>query len=175
MKRLVILGAGGYARTICDVATQTGKYEEILYLDDNKQSPEIAGKCADFEKFISEDTEMYPAIGDNGARMKLINLLKEKNANIATFVHSTAYVSPTAVIKNGVVVLPNAVVNTGCVICDGVIINCGAIVDHDCTIEEGVHLCPGAVVKPLNVVAAGTKLESNAVIYTNVSPDTNKR
>lgn len=175
MKRLIILGAGGYARTICDIATQTEKYDEVLYLDDNKKSSEIIGKCADFENFISDDTEMYPAIGDNGARMKLIKLLKEKNANIATFIHPTAYVSPTAVIKEGAVVLPNAVVNTGCVVCEGVIVNCGAIVDHDCTIEEGVHLCPGAVVKPLNVVPAGTKLESNAVIYTNISNNTNRR
>ena len=28
MKRLVILGAGGYARTICDIATQSAKYRE---------------------------------------------------------------------------------------------------------------------------------------------------
>ena len=175
MKRLVILGAGGYARTISDIAAQSAKYDEILYLDDNKQSPEIAGKCADFEKFIADDTEMYPAIGDNLARMKLIDLLKEKKANIATFIHPTAYVSPTAVIHEGVVVLPNAVVNTGCIICDGVIVNCGAIVDHDCTIEKGVHLCPGAVVKPLNVVREGIKLEANAVIYTNVSTNINGR
>ena len=169
MKRLIILGAGGYARTINDIATQSLRYDQIFYLDDNKQSPEILGKCSDFEKFISDDTEMYPAIGDNQTRLRLINLLKEKNAKIATFIHRTAYVSPTAVICEGVVVLPNAVVNTGCVIREGSIINCGAIVDHDCTIEMGVHLCPGAVVKPHNIVAEGAKLESNSVIYTNVN------
>ena len=78
MKRLIILGAGGYARTINDIATQSLRYDQIFYLDDNKQSPEILGKCSDFEKFISEDTEMYPAIGDNQTRLRLINLLKEK-------------------------------------------------------------------------------------------------
>lgn len=32
--RLIILGMGGYGRTIADVAEQTGMYEEIIFLDD---------------------------------------------------------------------------------------------------------------------------------------------
>ena len=29
MKRLVILGAGGYGRTVADVAAQSGQFEQI--------------------------------------------------------------------------------------------------------------------------------------------------
>ena len=34
MKRLMILGAGGYGKTVADVAAQLGCYEQIVFLDD---------------------------------------------------------------------------------------------------------------------------------------------
>ena len=37
--RLIILGAGKYGREIEDVATQTGGYERIDFLDDYADSP----------------------------------------------------------------------------------------------------------------------------------------
>jgi UDP-N-acetylbacillosamine N-acetyltransferase len=161
MKRLIILGAGGYARTIVDIVTQSQTYDEILFLDDVKE--DVAGKCADFCNFISDDTEMYPAMGDNSARLKWINKLLDAGAKIATIIHPTAYVSPTAKISEGVVVLPMAVVNTGCVVKEGTIVNCGAVIDHDAVIERGVHICPGAVVNPLKNVPEGYKLTQNSV------------
>ena len=39
--RLVILGMGGYGRTIADVALQTGKYDEIIFLDDTLQVDQV--------------------------------------------------------------------------------------------------------------------------------------
>lgn len=47
--RLVILGAGGYGQTVADVARQSGRYDEILFLDDN--SDIAVGRCADYMKF----------------------------------------------------------------------------------------------------------------------------
>ena len=41
--KLVIIGAGGYGQTVCDVAEQSGKYEEIVFLDDNKIAENVVG------------------------------------------------------------------------------------------------------------------------------------
>ena len=48
--RLVILGAGGYGKTVADVARQSGEYDEILFLDDH--AAEAAGRCGEFAQFI---------------------------------------------------------------------------------------------------------------------------
>ena len=50
--RLIILGAGGYGRTVADVAAQTGDYDEIRFLDDNSQTADVIGKCADFVSLL---------------------------------------------------------------------------------------------------------------------------
>lgn len=163
--RLVILGAGGYGRTIGDIAYQMQKYSEILYLDDN--SANACGVCADYYKYIDANTELYPAFGNNELRMKWIRELKENNALIASLIHPTAYVSPTAVIGDGTMVLPNASVGTGVRIGTGCIINMNAAVDHDCLIEDGVHVCLGAVVKSGIIIKENVKIEAGEVIAKN--------
>ena len=126
--RLIILGMGGYGRTVADVADQTGRYEEIVFLDD--QAEQAFDVCDAYRKYVEEDTEMYPAFGNNELRVAWMDKLKEAKTSIATIVHPLAYVSPKAVLSSGCVLLPYAVVNTECEIGEVCIVNCGAIVDH---------------------------------------------
>lgn len=161
---LVIIGAGGYGQTVCDVAEQSGRYEKIVFLDDNKSAENVVGKCADFEKFISDDTEIYPAFGNNEARLSFIQKLEEKGARIPTIIHKTAYISPRANVAKGTVVLPFAVVNTDVAVKEGCIINCGCVIDHGCVIERGVHICIGAMVKAENRIPKLMKVEAGQVI-----------
>ena len=168
--RLIILGAGGYGRTVADIAEQTGAYDEIRFLDDNSQVCDVIGKYAEFKQFDEEETFFYPAFGNNEVRMKWIHSLMNRGCRIATIVHPTAYVSPQAGLKYGVAVLPHAIVNTGCEIYAGCIVNCGAIVDHGCVLEEGVHVAPGAIVKAENRIPACMKVESGEVIQNRTYP-----
>ena len=161
---LVIIGAGGYGQTVCDVAGQLGRYEKIVFLDDNKVDDNVVGKCCDYEKYISDNTEIYPAFGNNEARLSFIEKLENAGANIPVIIHQSAYISPGAKVEKGSVVLPHAVVNTDTVIEKGCIINCGAIVDHGCVIENGVHVCLGAIVKAENRIPACMKVEAGLVI-----------
>ena len=169
MKRLLILGAGGYGKTVADVAAQLG-YEEIAFLDDMRTGDAVLGKCEDFTRFLSEATNVYPAFGNNEYRMRWLNRLLEAGANVPSLIHPRAYVSPRAKIGTGTVVLPMAVVNTGVTVERGCIINIGALIDHDSVIGEGTHLAPGAIVKAENRIPAGSKIDSGAVIENRQYP-----
>ena len=169
MKRLLILGAGGYGKSVADVAAQLG-YEEIAFLDDMRTGENIMGVCEDFGKYNDGDTEMYPAFGNNEYRMRWLNRLLEAGANVPSLIHPCAYVSPRAKIEIGTVVLPMAVVNTGVTVERGSIINIGALIDHDSIIGEGTHLAPGAIVKAENRIPAGSKIDSGEVIENRQYP-----
>ena len=168
--KLIILGAGGFGRTVADVAAQTGAYDAILFLDDNSQAEDVIGKCMDFSAFADENTIFYPAFGNNEGRVLWMNRLRENGCKVATIVHPTAYVSPTVRMAEGNAVLPHAIINTGCEIKPGCIINCGAIVDHGCVIEEGVHVCLGAIVKAENRIPRLMKIEAGQVIENRTYP-----
>ena len=167
--RLIIIGAGGYGRTVADVARQSGKYESVDFLDDN-ESLDTLGKCSDYAKFANNETEIYPAFGNNEGRIKWINKLIDEGINVPTIIHDTAYVSPTATVEVGTIVLPKAVINTDTKVEKGCIINCGAIIDHGCIIGHGSHICLGAIVKGENRIPELTKIEAGEVVQLRAFP-----
>ena len=163
--RLIILGAGGYGKTIADIAEQSGRYEAIRVLDDAGNET-----CADYVRYIDENTEFYPAFGNNETRLNWLGRLMDAGCHIPTLIHSMAYVSPKAELHSGTVVLPHAVVNTDCEIMPGCIINCGAMIDHGCIIEAGVHICLGAIVKAGNRIPRCMKIEAGQVVENRTYP-----
>ncbi|MBR5125403.1 MAG: hypothetical protein IKU68_01580 [Oscillospiraceae bacterium] len=170
MKKLLILGAGGYGKTIADMAAQLGSYESIAFLDDGRTGEGILGNCEEYSAFCHENTEVYPAFGNNAIRMRWLDRLRKDGICVPALVHPRAYVSPTARLGAGVMVLPMAVVNTGVTVEEGCIINIGALIDHDSVIGRGTHLAPGAIVKAENRIPAGMKIESGTVIDNREYP-----
>ena len=170
MKKLLILGAGGYGKTIADLAAQIGCYEQTAFLDDGREGADILGACASFAEFAGEYTHMYPAFGNNEIRMRWLDTLLGSGITVPTLIHPRAYVGPTAKLGTGTMVLPMAVVNTGVTVGNGCIINIGALIDHDTVIEDGTHLAPGAIVKAENRIKAGTKIDSGMVIENRQYP-----
>lgn len=167
---LLILGAGGYGRTVYDVASQLNLFSNISFLDDSSTDSRVIGKVSDYEKFVNSETYVYPAFGNNEMRLKLVNELLEKGIKVPVLVHPRAYVSPSVQLGDGTVVLPNATINTDCKVGNACIINCGAIVDHGCVIEDGVHVCLGAIIKGENRIQSCIKIEAGEVLQMRAFP-----
>lgn len=162
--KLIILGSGGYGRTVADVANQLNY--DTLFLDDSISEHPLSS----YESYIDSDTCFIPAFGNNAFRLEWINKLESSGAKLATLIHPTAYISLTATIQPGTVILPKAVINTDTIIEKGCIINLGAIIDHGCVIEEGCHICLGAIVKGENRIKALTKIEAGEVVQARQWP-----
>lgn len=169
MNRLVILGAGGYGRTVADVARQLGLYQKVCHLDDTPGEG-VIGRLDEFARFAGDGTEMIPAFGNNAFRLDWCKKITLNGIALATLVHPSAYVSPTAFLEPGVVVLPMAVVNTNVRMEMGCIVNCHAAIDHGCVIGAGCHICLGAIVKAENRIPALMKVEAGQVIENRTYP-----
>ena len=166
MNKLVILGDGGYSRTLQDVAEQLW-YEILVVLDDKDEKHPLSS----FVDYIGiPDASFIPAFGNNEFRLEWLTRLESAGAKLATFIHPTAYVSSKATINPGTVILPHAIINTDVVINRGCIVNLGAIIDHGCIIEEGVHICLGAIVKGENHLPRCIKIEAGEVVERGQYP-----
>ena len=170
MKKLLILGAGGFGKTVAELADQLGDYRRIAFLDDGRTGENILGSCGEFAAFNDGNTHMYPAFGNNEIRMVWLEKLTAAGITVPILVHPRAYVSPSASLGVGTVVLPMAVVNTNVSVGNGCIVNISTLIDHDCVIEDGVHLAPGAIVKAENRIPSGSKIESGVVINNREYP-----
>lgn len=157
-KRLVILGSGGYGRTVYDIAEQLG-YAITVLDDSDKEHP-----LDSFSLYINENTEFIPAFGNNEFRLQWMDRIEDVGGTLATLIHPTAYVSPKAQVSKGCVVLPGAVINTGSRVGKGCIINLGAVMDHDVILEDGVHLCVRCIVKGENRISRCEKIEAGEIV-----------
>ena len=164
MDNLLILGAGGYGRTVEEAARAMGRFGRVAFLDDGQTGEGILGPCADYARFLAEFRFAYPAFGANGLRAEWLGRLEEAGYTLPVLTHPRAFVSPSARLAPGAAVLALAAVGTRAEIARGAIVNLGAIADHDCVIGVCAHLAPGAIVKAGNTVPACMKVESGRVI-----------
>lgn len=164
MENLIILGAGGYGRTVAETARALGVFGRVAFLDDGRTGENILGVCADYTRFTAEFRWAYPAFGANALRAAWLEKLAAAGYGLPALVHPRAYVSPSADIRPGAVVLALAAVGAGAVVERGAVVNMGAIADHDCVVGACAHLAPGAVIKAGNTVPAQMKIESGTVL-----------
>lgn len=164
MSKLVILGAGGYGRTVADVAEQL-KYKNIVLDDSDPEHP-----LSSFFSYIEPGVSFIAAFGNNAFRLEWCEKILAAGGTLATLIHPDAYVSPKADVAEGTVILPKACVNTDVVIEKGCIVNLGALIDHGCRIEEGCHICLGAIVKGENRIERLSKIEAGQVVEARTFP-----
>lgn len=150
MRRLLIVGAGGHGKVVAEAAESMRVWKEISFLDD--QYPEmgkvlnysVIGMIKDASKFLSEYDSTVVAIGNSDIRLDLIENLSSLGYLLPLITHSTAWVSPSASLAAGCVVLANAVVNAEASIGMGCVINTSAVIEHDCHLGNGIHACPNS-------------------------------
>ena len=165
MKRLLIIGAGGFGQMIQETAGLLG-YEEAVFLDDASKHKDVIGKCCDYKSFLANYDTAVAALGDNGQRLYWTEKLIEAGYQVPAIIHPSAVVSPSAVIGAGSFIMQRAVVNTHTVIEHGVLVNSGAVVEHDSHVARGAHIGLGSVVKANCKIAEKRKVEEGEVVFS---------
>ncbi|MCD7893152.1 MAG: acetyltransferase [Erysipelotrichaceae bacterium] len=171
MNKLVIIGASGHGKVIADIAKLNG-YKDIIFLDDDitKKSNgkyQVVGTSDDIDKYA--DYDFFVGIGNNAIRKKIMNILKEKDANIPILIHPSAVIDETIYIAKGTVVMANAVINADAQIGEGCIINTSSTIDHDCIIEDYVHISPGSHLSGTVYVGAQTWIATGCSLINNIN------
>jgi sugar O-acyltransferase (sialic acid O-acetyltransferase NeuD family) len=164
MTPLWIIGSGGHARVVIDIARTTGLYELIGCLDDDpsRRGDTVSGVPivgSSSREIIHERGIQHAliAVGSNRAR-NAISVRLENAVTWVSLVHSHAYVAPSATIGAGTIVGAGAVIQPGAVVGDHVIVNTASSVDHDCRIADLAHIAPGAHLAGSVSVGKGTLL-----------------
>ena len=151
MKRVIIYGAGGHGKVVCDNLEHDKDIEIVGFLDSDshKKGEDFFGyKVLGGEELLQELIKSgvghaIIAIGDNEERKKIANLLHRKGFNFLTAVHPSASLSRGVKIGEGTVIMAGAIVNADTTIGKHVILNTASIVEHDSNIADYTHIAPG--------------------------------
>lgn len=164
--QLVIIGAGGHAGVVSDIARLSG-YEDIIFLDD-ADLPEASGKVSDYIKY-KDCADFIIAIGNSRIRERIHNELFESGCNIQTLIHPNAVIGSNVTFGIGTVVMAGVVINTGTRIGNGVIVNTSSSVDHDCVIDDFSHVSAGAHLCGTVCVSKHTWIGAGATVVNNIN------
>jgi sugar O-acyltransferase (sialic acid O-acetyltransferase NeuD family) len=149
-KKLYVYGAGGHGKVVADILLSLG-LPLAGFLDDGF---EMAGrKILDLPVLGGIDwllerraaAAVALGIGNNLARQKVADRLRQRGIDLPAAIHSSAVVAASTTIGAGVVVMAGAVINPDAKIGRGAIINSGAIIEHDVVVGDFAHVSPGAV------------------------------
>src|SRR5262245_25004249 len=145
---LLILGFGGHARSVGDVALDLG-ISALAFVDASaRRGEEFAGfpVRTTTPELLEEQWSVLPAAGDNAERQRQVEIAAGKAFPIAVLVSKRAYLGTGATVQEGSFIAHHAHIGPLARIGRGAIINTAAVVDHESRIGDFTHISVNATV-----------------------------
>jgi UDP-perosamine 4-acetyltransferase len=161
---LVLVGAGGHAKVVIEVARAAGRFNLVGLIDPRPAAAEVLGVP------VLGGDEILPrlraegiawafvALGGNAVRERIGAALRAAGFRLATIAHPSAEVMPSARLGEGVVAMARVVVSAEARVDDLAILNTGAVVEHDNCIGAAAHIAP------LAALAGNVRVGARALI-----------
>ncbi len=155
MKPLLLIGAGGHARSLIDLIETQGEWhiQGLIGLPEQVGSTVLSypvlGSDEDLPILRSTCPAALLAIGqlpDPAPRQRLASQLKHLGFLCPVVISPNAVVSRHASLGEGSVVGHGAIVNAGATVGTHCIINTGALIEHDAQVGDHCHVSTGALV-----------------------------
>lgn len=182
-KPLIILGAGGHASVLADIALSQKKivlgicnpveatirgFEAINYLGDDTT----------ITKFDPLKVRLINGMGatsvqKNLERRKLFYHFKQLGFVFETLIHPFSIIASCATLHEGAQVMAGAIIQPNVIISENVIVNTGVSIDHDCKIGHSVHLAPRSVLSGGVTVGENSMLGVGSVIIQGIHIEDN--
>ena len=181
---LLLIGAGGHAKSCIDTIEQEDKYQVIgLVGTPNEVGTEVLGYevlgaddvLADLVNLAQFALIAVGQTGVNEIRSSLFARALKLGFEFPVVRSPVAYVSPHALIGSGTVVLHNATVTAGATIGSNCIINSHALIEHDVVVEDHCHIATnatingGSTVGRFSFVGSGSTIRESITIGCNSS------
>ena len=177
-RRIVVIGGGEHARVLIEAIRAGADGRELLGFVDPETCEETSRRLG-VPRLGGEDVLEhhrgalgvlgFAALESRDRREDAVRRLTPLLGGWAVVVHPSAWVSPTATVGEGSVIMARAVVQTGARIGAHCVVNTGAIVEHDAVLGEQVQLAPGATLGGAARIGAAAYVGMGAVVRDHTS------
>ncbi|MDA9032453.1 NeuD/PglB/VioB family sugar acetyltransferase [Amylibacter sp.] len=146
---IIIIGAGGHAVSVANVALGSGM-SVVAFVDDFKAGNDLLGIPVITKKQCVEENKIANlaiAIGDNTVRERVSNEYKSELplAKFPSIIHHSAVIGINSKIGDGTVVMPLVNVGANCSVSDFCILNTSSSIDHDCEMKSFSSIAPRVI------------------------------
>jgi sugar O-acyltransferase (sialic acid O-acetyltransferase NeuD family) len=174
---LLLVGAGGHARSCIDVIEQQGKFEVAGLVGTPDQIGSkvlgypVLGTDTDLPELLRIYAYALVTVGQIKTpkpRIQLFNLLRSYWCALPVVISPRAHVSRHAVVESGTIVMHGAIVNAGATVGKNCILNSQSLVEHDSVVSDHCHIATGVALNSSVYIGEGTFVGSNAAIRQGV-------
>jgi UDP-N-acetylbacillosamine N-acetyltransferase len=170
-RRLLILGFGGHARSVADVALDLG-VTELAFVEANaRPGEEFAGFPVHQTRpeSLPNGWSTLPAAGNNTQRREQMEGATSRGFAVTSLISKRAYVGTNAMVLPGGFVAHHAHVGPLVTIGRGAIINTAAVVDHESRIGDFSHISVNATVAGRCCVGSFVFLGAGATVINGIT------
>lgn len=181
-EQIIILGAGGHARSMADSIEAQGQYEIAGFvsptMDDSISYKGYTGIGTDddlqelYHKGITRACIGIGYFGREHVREHLYEKLTEIGFEMPNIIDPSAVLASDVALGKACFIGKNAVINSNVRIGDCVIINTGSIIEHDCIVGDYSHVAVGTVICGGTVVGTGCFVGANATVIQGITLET---
>jgi|AntAceMinimDraft_1070359.scaffolds.fasta_scaffold34204_2 hypothetical protein len=178
--RFIIIGGGGfglelYTYIACDI--QSGKLPKHCTIGvlDKVANCELMDRIPNAnylgweQEFVpSEGDRALIAIGSAAGRKRVYKIIQDRQIQLGTYIHPSAWVAPSATLGQGVIVSPNCVVSAFAEVSDNVAINVFCGVGHGAKVGKHSVMGPYSVINGGTVLGEGCFLGTRATLFPSV-------
>lgn len=177
-KDIVLVGGGGHCKACIDVIEAESKFRIVGIVDKKeKLHQEVLGyRVIASDEDLPMLLERYEyflitigQISSGDKRKKKFEYLENLGAKFPVVVSPSAYVSETAFVDNGTIIMHKAFINASANIGKDCIINTGVIIEHDVKIASHCHISTGAVINGECSIGERTFVGSNSVTVNSIT------
>jgi sugar O-acyltransferase (sialic acid O-acetyltransferase NeuD family) len=167
---LVVVGAGGHGRSVAEIVAASDAWRFLGFVDDAAprsaagSSWPVIGTTGELAACRSVAEFAIVAIGNNAVRERLQQRLIDLGFNIASVIHRSAIIAPSARLGVGCAIMAGAVIGTEATLGDGVIVNSGAVVDHHCSVQDYAHLGTNACMAGGSALGRGAWMQAGSAL-----------
>jgi sugar O-acyltransferase (sialic acid O-acetyltransferase NeuD family) len=178
MDEIILVGAGGHARSCMDVIEHTELYKIVGLVEKHRTSADenlgypIIGTDDDL-KHLRRDYEFalvtVGQIKSAETRVRLFNLLKDLKFKLPVIISPRSHVSRHCKVGDGTIIMHDAIVNANSEIGRNSIINNKVLIEHDVIVGNHCHIATGAILNGEVTVGNKSFIGSGAVTKQSIS------
>lgn len=181
--RIIVVGAGGFARETLDVIEDLSENPErnfhIVGVTDPAPHPsQLARLHRRGVRYLGSDDEALSrgeadcftvAIGDPGVRRTVARRFIDAGMQPVTLIHPTAIIGRHSRVAEGAIVCAGVVISTNVTIGRYATVNPNATIGHDAVLDDFVSINPGAIISGEVSIGAQTLIGAGAVVLESLS------
>lgn len=168
---LLIIGFGGHARSVADVALAAG-VKDLIFIDEHAKPNENFHDFPVLKEWkdpFPEHWGCFAASGNNVKREEQLDFIAKQKWPLATIISSTATIGVGSHIEPGCFIAHHAHIGPNAKIEKGSIINTRATIEHDCSVGRYSHISIAATLAGSSIVGQKCTVFAGATVIDAIN------